>query len=192
MSANTNDKNNKQRSALLNMVFTAMFTAIIAVCSMISIPVGEVPITLQTFAVCIAAALLGRKRGTLSVLIYILLGAVGVPVFSGMTGGIGVLAGPTGGYIIGFFFSALAMWGIERLFGNGTVCLLFSMLAGLFICYAFGTLWFMVVYTRQNGPVSLAAVLGWCVIPFIIPDLVKIAVALLIGPRIRRLVEIRS
>ncbi len=87
MSANTQDKNNKKRSAILDMVFTAMFTAVIAVCSIISIPVGEVPITLQTFAVCISAALLGWKRGTLSVLIYILLGAVGVPVFGGMTGG---------------------------------------------------------------------------------------------------------
>ena len=107
MSANTQDKNNKKRSAILDMVFTAMFTAVIAVCSIISIPVGEVPITLQTFAVCISAALLGWKRGTLSVLIYILLGAVGVPVFGGMTGGLGVLAGPTGGYIIGFLPAAV-------------------------------------------------------------------------------------
>ncbi len=181
----------KQRSRTYDIVYTAQFAVLIAICSWISIQT-TVPFTLQTMGVFLAVSIVGGRRAVLSVVVYILLGAIGMPVFSGFTGGIGILLGSTGGYIIGFFFSALAMWGIERLFGNGTVCLLFSMLAGLFICYAFGTLWFMVVYTRQNGPVSLAAVLGWCVIPFIIPDLVKIAVALLIGPRIRRLVEIRS
>ncbi|MBQ9248015.1 MAG: biotin transporter BioY, partial [Ruminococcus sp.] len=101
MSAQTPDKQKKSsKNAVKDLVFTAMFAALIAVCSILSIPIGEVPITLQTFAVCLAAAMLGWKRGTLSVLIYVLLGAVGVPVFAGMTGGVGILAGPTGGYII--------------------------------------------------------------------------------------------
>ena len=82
------------------------------------------------------------------------------------------------------------MWGMEKLAGNGWGVQLVSMLIGLLICYAFGTVWFMVVYTRGNGPVSLAAVLGWCVIPFIIPDLIKIAIAMLIGPRIRKYANI--
>ena len=123
-------------------------------------------------------------------LVYILLGAIGLPVFSGFTGGIGILLGNTGGYIIGFLFSALTMWLISHLAGSNRIVQAVSMLAGLLVCYAFGTAWFMIVYTRGNGPVSLAVVLGWCVIPFIIPDLIKIAVALLIGSRIRKYANI--
>ena len=176
MSANTQDKNNKKRSAILDMVFTAMFTAVIAVCSIISIPVGEVPITLQTFAVCISAALLGWKRGTLSVLIYILLGAVGVPVFGGMTGGLGVLAGPTGGYIIG-----LAAERYER----KALPLAIAMVIGVLVCYAFGTVWFMVV--MQWGIVETLAA---CVLPFLIPDAIKIALAVLLSNRLSKAVKL--
>lgn len=175
----------KHRSATYDIVYVAQFAVLITVCSWISIQT-TIPFTLQTMGVFLAVNILGGRRGTLSVLVYILLGAIGIPVFSGFTGGIGILLGNTGGYIIGFLFSALAMWGIEYLFGNGRIVQLVSMLIGLFICYAFGTAWFMVVYTSANEPVSLAVVLGWCVFPFIIPDLVKIAVALIIGPRIRR------
>ena len=82
------------------------------------------------------------------------------------------------------------MWLISHLAGSGRIVQAVSMLAGLLVCYAFGTAWFMIVYTRGNGPVSLAVVLGWCVIPFIIPDLIKIAVALLIGSRIRKYANI--
>ena len=185
MSANTNDKNNKQRSALLNMVFTAMFTAIIAVCSMISIPVGEVPITLQTFAVCIAAALLGRKRGTLSVLIYILLGAVGVPVFSGMTGGIGVLAGPTGGYIIGFLPAAVIIGSAAERFERKALPLAAAMIIGVLVCYAFGTVWFMVVMKW-----GIVETLAACVLPFIIPDAIKIALAVLLSNRLSKAIKL--
>lgn len=179
----------KRSSKTYDIVYVGLFAVLITICSWISIQT-TVPFTLQTMGVFLAVAILGGRRGTLSVLVYILLGAIGLPVFSGFTGGVGILLGNTGGYIIGFLFSALAMWGIERLFGNSMPVGLISMLIGLAICYAFGTIWFMVVYTRGNGPVSLAAVLGWCVIPFIIPDLVKIAIALIIAPRIRRYVQI--
>ena len=85
-----------------------------------------------------------------------------------------------------FLFSALAMWGIEKLFGRKPVVEAVAMLLGLLVCYAFGTVWFMVVYSRQNGPAGLWTVLTWCVIPFIIPDLVKIGLALVIAPRVRK------
>ena len=173
----------------VDLVYIAVFAVLMAICSWISIP-ATVPFTLQTMGVFLAVSILGGRRGTLSVLVYILLGAVGLPVFAGFTGGIGILLGSTGGYIIGFLFSALAMWGIEHFFECGRITLAISMLIGLAICYAFGTVWFMVVYTRGNGPVSLAAVLGWCVIPFLLPDLIKIAIALLIGPKIRKLAMI--
>ena len=92
------------RSKTYDIVYIAVFAVIMAICSWISIP-AAVPFTLQTFGVFIAVGILGGKRGTLSVLVFILLGAIGVPVFAGFSGGIGVLAGTTGGYIIGFLFS---------------------------------------------------------------------------------------
>ncbi len=170
------------RSKTYDMVYIAVFAVLIAICSWISIPT-TVPFTLQTFAVFLAVGVLGGKRGSLSVLIYILLGAVGIPVFAGFSGGFGILLGSTGGYIIGFLFSALLMWGMEALLGKKTWVLGLSMVLGLIVCYAIGTVWFMVVYTKNSGPVELAAVLSWCVIPFIIPDLIKIALALVLSKR---------
>lgn len=170
------------RSKTYDMVYIAVFAVLIAICSWISIPT-TVPFTLQTFAVFLAVGVLGGKRGSLSVLIYILLGAVGIPVFAGFSGGFGILLGSTGGYIIGFLFSALLMWGMEALLGKKTWVLGLSMVLGLIVCYAIGTVWFMAVYTKNSGPVGLAAVLSWCVIPFIIPDLIKIALALVLSKR---------
>ena len=170
------------RSKTYDMVYIAVFAVLIAICSWISIPT-TVPFTLQTYAVFLAVGVLGGKRGSLSVLIYILLGAVGIPVFAGFSGGFGILLGSTGGYIIGFLFSALLMWGMEALLGKKTWVLGLSMVLGLIVCYAIGTVWFMVVYTKNSGPVELAAVLSWCVIPFIIPDLIKIALALVLSKR---------
>ena len=170
------------RSKTYDMVYIAVFAVLIAICSWISIPT-TVPFTLQTFAVFMAVGVLGGKRGSLSVLIYILLGAVGIPVFAGFSGGFGILLGSTGGYIIGFLFSALLMWGMEALLGKKTWVLGLSMVLGLIVCYAIGTVWFMAVYTKNSGPVGLAAVLSWCVIPFIIPDLIKIALALVLSKR---------
>ena len=176
-----------QRSKTYDIVYIAVFAVIMAICSWISIP-AAVPFTLQTFGVFIAVGVLGGKRGTLSVLVFILLGAIGVPVFAGFSGGIGVLAGTTGGYIIGFLFSALVMWAKEKLPGKKSVMQIVSMIAGLIVCYAFGTAWFMIVYSRANGAVGLATVLGWCVIPFIIPDIIKIVLAYGLSRKLRKFV----
>lgn len=175
------------RSKTYDIVYIAVFAVIMAICSWISIPT-TVPFTLQTFGVFIAVGVLGGKRGSLAVLVFIILGAIGVPVFSGMTGGVGILLGSTGGYIIGFLFSALVMWAMEKLPVKNAFTQILSMILGLVVCYAFGTVWFMVVYSRANGPVGLAAVLGWCVIPFIIPDLVKIAVAFGLSKKLKKYV----
>ena len=176
-----------QRSKTYDIVYIAVFAVIMAICSWISIP-ATVPFTLQTFGVFIAAGVLGGKRGTLSVLVFILLGAVGIPVFANFSGGIGVLAGPTGGYIIGFLFSALVMWAMEKLPGKKSIMQIVSMVVGLVVCYAFGTAWFMVVYGKANGPVGLVTALGWCVFPFIIPDLIKIALAYVLSRKLRKYV----
>ena len=131
----------------------ALFVALTAVCAWITIPMPTpfAPFTLQTFAVFTALGILGLKNGLTAIIVYCLLGIVGLPVFAGMKGGVGVLLGTTGGYIIGFIF-----------------------------CYAFGTAWFIVVYTNTKSAVGISSALAWCVTPYILPDLVKIAVAITI------------
>lgn len=168
-----------------DIVYMSVFTAMVSICSWISIP-ASIPFTLQTMGVFTTVGLLGGKRGTLTVLTYILLGAIGVPVFAGLTGGISVLLGTTGGYIIGFLLSALLMWGIETIMGRNQIVLAFSMIAGLIVCYVFGTAWFMLIYTQHSGVIGLSTVLGLCVIPFIIPDLIKIGVALFLTNRLKK------
>jgi biotin transport system substrate-specific component len=166
----------------------AICAAFMAVCSWISIP-AAVPFTMQTFGVFLAVGLLGGRNGTLAVVIYLLLGAVGLPVFSGFAGGIGHLFGATGGYIIGFVFSALFMWLMESLFGKSMKVLVLSMVVGLLICYAFGTAWFIIVYTKNTGPIGVLSALSMCVIPYIIPDAAKIMLATLLTMRLRKVIQ---
>lgn len=177
------------KSKTYDMVYIGVFVVLIAICSWISIPI-VVPVTLQTFAIFLAVAVLGGKLGTMAVVVYMLLGAIGIPVFSGFMGGIGRLLGNTGGYMIGFIFSSLFMWAVERGFGRKTWVLAVSMVLGLGICYLFGTVWFMIVYAGNSGTIGLTTVLGYCVFPFIIPDLVKLALVLFLRRRIAEVVRI--
>ena len=103
----------------------------------------------------------------------------------------GILAGSTGGYIVGFLFGALLMWFLEKLLPPHPVTDILAMLAALLVCYVLGTAWFMVIFSRSNGPVGLVTVLGWCVFPFIIPDLIKIALAYVLGPLVRKVVSMQ-
>lgn len=161
----------------------AIAIALITVCSWISVPL-TIPVTLQTFAVCLVTALLGLKMGLWSLTGYILLGAVGIPVFSGFRGGIGVLLGVTGGYIVGFFFTALTVGLSVKRFGHSLPVLLLSMAFGVLLCYAFGTAWFMVVYARGGNAVTLGGALGMCVVPYLIPDGIKIVLAAVLVRRL--------
>ncbi|HIV34242.1 MAG TPA: biotin transporter BioY [Candidatus Blautia intestinigallinarum] len=173
------------RNKTRDIVYTAFFAVLIAVGSWISIPM-TVPFTLQTFAVFVTLGILGGRRGTMAVLLYILLGAVGIPVFSGFTGGVGILLGNTGGYIAGFLLTGFIFWGMQRMFGRSLGVQVISMLLGLISCYFFGTVWFLLVYMRNGSTVSVVTVLGWCVIPFIVPDLVKLGLALTVARRVSR------
>lgn len=177
-------KSNRLSAADLSNI--AMFTAVMAVCAWISIP-SSVPFTLQTFGVFLTVGVLGGKKGTLAVLNYLFIGIVGAPVFSGFSGGIGMLLGNTGGYIIGFLFSAMTMWTLESLLGKKRWVLLFSMIVALFICYAFGTIWFLHVYTGSHTGIELGTVLLWCVIPYLIPDMIKISLAFFLCKRLEKL-----
>lgn len=175
------------RNKTYDLVYIGVFAVLMAVCSWISIPTA-VPFTLQTFGVFMAVGILGGKRGTAAVGLYLLLGILGVPVFAGMTGGVGVLLGTTGGYIVGFLFSALVMWAMEKIPGKKSMIQVLSMIAGLLVCYTFGTIWFMMVYMRTEGAVGLMTVLGWCVIPFIVPDILKIILAYGLSRKLKKYV----
>lgn len=168
-----------------DLVYMAIGAVIIAICSWISIP-ATVPFSMQTFGVFFVLSLLGGKRGTLSILVYVLLGVVGVPVFAEFTSGLGILLNTTGGYIVGFLFMGLIYRWIIGHAGKKLWVEAVAMVAGLIVLYAFGTAWFMFVYTQANGTVSLAAVLSWCVIPFVIPDLIKLGLGLTLARRISR------
>lgn len=179
----------KSKITTKELVFTALMAVIIAVCSWISIPT-TVPFTLQTFGVFMAVGLLGGKKGTISVLVYILLGAVGVPVFAGFSGGIGVLFGTTGGYIVGFLLSGLVYWAMTAAFGEKLPIMIIAMVLGLLVCYAFGTAWFMIVYAKNTAPIGLMTALGWCVFPFIVPDCIKIALAVVLTKQLKKYVKL--
>ena len=184
------EKTTQPKFRTVDMAYIALFAVMIAVCSWISIP-ATVPFTLQTFGVFLAVGVLGGKRGTLAVLVYLLLGMVGLPVFAGFSGGMGCLLGSTGGYIVGFLFSALVMWAMERLLGKKPWVLALSMVLGLIVCYAFGTVWFMQVYAKTTGAIGLWTALGWCVFPYILPDLVKIVLAMVLCKRLPAAIRLR-
>lgn len=165
---------------------SALGAALIAVCSWISIPSPTgIFFTLQTFAIFLVAGLLGTKSGTLSVLVYLLLGAVGLPVFAGFKGGVASLFGVTGGYLIGFLLTALTVGILTKLLGKKVPALILAMVLGLVLCYAFGSLWFQVVYTRTNDAgMTFWSILTICVIPYLIPDAVKMALAIFLVRRL--------
>ena len=183
-----NGKGSSSASRTLDLAYIAIGAALISICSWISIPTA-VPFTLQTFAVFAVLLLIGGKRGIMSILTYILMGAVGVPVFSGFTGGVGVLLGKTGGYILGFLLTGIIYFLFTKFLSEKLLVEILALVLGLLVCYAFGTGWFMYIYMRDTGAVGLATVLSWCVIPFIIPDLVKMAVAFVIAHRVKPIIK---
>ncbi len=164
-----------------------MFIALIAVCSLICVPFA-VPFTLQTFAVFLSLFVLGGKRGTLALLAYICLGLAGLPVFAGFVGGFAVLFGATGGFLLGFILAALIFWAGERIFGKKSSVLLVSAALGLAVCYIFGTVWYATVYAGGDD-VGFAAAVATCVLPFIVPDVCKMALAFFLGKRLKKYVK---
>ena len=166
----------------------AMGAALIAVCSWLSVP-SIVPFTLQTFAVCLITALFGLRMGLLTVAVYLLMGAVGLPVFAGFKGGVASLLGPTGGYLVGFLFTALVVGLSVNRLGRRPLVLILSMALGIALWYAFGTVWFVLVYTRTRGPIGVGAALSLCVFPYLIPDALKIALASFLTGRLYPLLK---
>lgn len=166
----------------VELAYIALGAALIAVCAWITIP-STVPFTLQLFGVFFVLTMLGGRNGAVAVTVYLLLGAVGVPVFAGFSGGFGALVGMTGGYLLGMILIGLVYWLFVRLFGKKLLIEIGAFVLGLAVCYAFGTLWFSVV----NGQKTFLASLTVCVVPFILPDCVKLALAYVLGRKLRTL-----
>ena len=158
---------------VLSLTYVALMAALMAVCAWITIPVGPVPFTMQTFAVFAALGLLGGKRGTLAVVVYLLLGLVGLPVFAGFSSGA----------------AALVYWGVTAKWGKSLPGMALAMGLGLVVCYAFGTVWFLLVYTGGGSAATLLGALTLCVFPYILPDLGKIALALVLTRRVGKYVR---
>ena len=171
-----------------NMVRCAMLTALLCICAWIGFPLGDVSITMQTFGLFLTLGLLGGRQGTLVCLLYLLLGAVGLPVFSGFRGGLGTLVGATGGYILGFLAAALVYWLVTAILKERFHVRLAASLLGLAVCYGFGTLWYALVWTDGVG-LSLGLILGKCVLPYLIPDLIKLSFALAAAEKLKRVIS---
>ena len=163
---------------------TALFAAVIALLSPFAIPLGPVPITLSLFAVLLSAVVLDWKQVAAAVAVYILLGVIGLPVFSGGKGGAAVLAGATGGYIWSYILCAvIASLVAGKTRAQGAKQMLITAIGcacGVIVCYICGTLQFSAVAGR-----TFVEALSVCVIPFIIPDLIKCACAAILGTQIK-------
>ena len=169
-----------------NMALCGLFAAMLTICGWLSIPFGDLFITLQTFGIFLTLGLLGGKRGTVTIFVYLLLGAIGAPVFSGFRGGLGALLGTTSGYLFGFLFSGLLYWLITAI-KDSPASRLMAMVLGLLLCYGCGSFWYMRQYLSDSA-VTLWAVLLKCVIPYLIPDLIKLALAWFFTGRLKRFV----
>lgn len=174
---------NAKKLKTIDLAYIGIFAALICVCAWISIPL-TVSITLQTMGVCLAAGLLGAKRGTIAVVVYILLGMIGLPVFTGFKSGIAAVTGATGGYIAGFVFTALIVGFAADKFGKKLWSNIVFMTIGILVCYLFGTIWFAIAYK-----VSFLSALSTCVIPFLLPDMVKIVIAAVFVNRLKKFIK---
>lgn len=163
------------------MALIAVMAAVTCVLGPLSLPIGVVPISFTNLAIYLTVYILGGKRGTVSYLVYLAIGFVGVPVFSGFTGGAGKLLGPTGGYLIGFIFLALIFGGFRDRFQGKTVPCFLGMLLGTAVTYGFGTAWL-----AFSAGMGFYQALAAGVLPFIPGDIIKMIVSAVVGPQVHK------
>lgn len=163
-----------------DLTVCAVFAAIFALCSWIHIP-GPIPFTMQTFGIYLALFLMGGKRATISTVVYLVLGLVGLPVFSGFQGGASALFGATGGYLFGFG----AMSGIYWVLSEKKMNKVISAVIGMIVCYIIGTVWYAAVYLG-GGAAGIFTALMQCVLPYILPDAIKLTLAYIVSKRIKK------
>lgn len=158
------------------ITYVAIFAAIISVISPWSIKIGAVPITLATFTIYLTGSVTKKFDGLMATLIYIVIGLIGLPVFSSFNSGIGVVVGPTGGYLVGYLPGVLVITLITSINKKKFFLYPIAMILGTFIWYTLGTIWYMILTNN-----SLIHALTVCVIPFLIFDLIKIIIASIVS-----------
>ncbi|MBR6366031.1 MAG: biotin transporter BioY [Lachnospiraceae bacterium] len=172
----------KSNISTKTLAIIGLMTAVCCVLGPVSVPIGAVPVSLGVAAILLTVYVLGMFKSVVATLVYILLGAVGLPVFTGYQGGFQKLSGPTGGYIIGYILMALiAGFFIDRFSYKKSYMHVVGMVLGLAVCYLFGTIWFMFL-TKM----SFVAALGVCVVPFLLFDALKIAFCFTMGLGLRK------
>ncbi len=167
------------------LTYMALSVSLIAVCTWITVPF-TIPFTLQTFAIFTILGLLGGKRGTLTIVCYLLAGCAGLPIFTGFRGGPAALLGNTGGYLVGFILMGLCYWLLTKLFGQALPIRITALVLGLLLLYLFGSLWYLFAYSTGTGQAGFWSVLTICVFPFVIPDLCKLALSLILVRRLHK------
>lgn len=172
----------KSKSNALDICQIAMGAIIITICAWIMIPTA-VPFTLQTFGIFTVLLIFGGKKGFLSVCLYILMGLIGIPVFSGFAAGPAVFMSVTGGYLIGFVLMALFYWFLSACISGKKHIRIVALIIGLVLCYLFGSVWLASIY---GGPEMFYKALTVGVIPFIIPDIVKLVLAVTVSKMISK------
>lgn len=168
-----------------NIARCGLSAALLTVCGWVSVPLGQTAFTMQTFGVFLTLLLLGGKWGTVTVGVYLLLGAAGLPVFSGFRGGTAVLLGATGGYLWGFLATALLYWAVTGV-KNTSARKMTGLILGQLLCYALGTAWFSFGYLQESA--GLGAVLLSTVVPYLLPDGCKLLFACFLEKKLRRFV----
>lgn len=170
-----------KKTSLYQMTTCAIMAALMCIAGPLSIPIGPIPVTLTNLIIYFAIVLLGMKLSTISYLVYLLLGLVGLPVFSGFAGGLTKLAGPTGGYLLGFILMALIGGFVYEKTKGQPILTGLGMFLGLVVAYVFGTAWF--VYQMQCEVLYALSVCVWPFVPF---DIIKIVIAILLGKVVRK------
>lgn len=172
---------NKQIMSTYHMIVTALFAAIMCILGPMSLPIGPVPISLTNLVIYFAVMILGTKLGTISYVIYLLLGAFGLPVFSAYSGGIGKLLGPTGGYLIGFIPMAIITGIVLDKWKKALIPTIVGMVGATLVAYVFGTIWFVI-----SMDCTVLYALTVCVFPFLFGDFLKIMIAIIVGREIKK------
>ena len=176
---------NPSKLSARDMAYISLSAGLLTLSAWISIPVLDISFTMQTFTLFFLLDLLGGRRVTLAMMVYLGLGAAGLPVFSGFQGGISALLGITGGYIWGFLAGCLLWWLLKPEKHRR----LATAVMGLLLCYSCGTAWFYLAYT-DRAAASLWAVILRCVVPYLLPDAVKVLLALRLSGRLRSVVKL--
>lgn len=170
-----------KKITIKEMAICGIFAALMCIAGPLSVPIGPVPVSLTNLAIYFAVMIIGTKISLISYIVYLLLGTVGLPVFSGFSGGLSKLVGPTGGYLVGFILMLIISGIAAELSKRNIVITILGMIVGTAAAYLLGTVWFV---CQQKC--SFAYAMGICVEPFIIFDLIKIVIAFILGNEVRK------